>query len=60
MKHSTIFFIITLVTISIGIFSLWFFPLNGAPLAGMVLGTGYFFATALVALITMLNAREGN
>jgi uncharacterized protein (DUF58 family) len=60
MKHSTIMLLVTLFVIAIGIFSAWFFPLNGAPLAGVVLATGYFVATALSATVTMLLAREGN
>ena len=60
MKHSTISLLITFLSIAIGVFSMWFFPLNGAPLAGVVIGTGFSIATALLASITMLMAREGN
>ena len=60
MKHSTIALLIAVATTIIGIFSMWFFPLNDAPLAGVVLGTGYAVATLMLTLITMLLAREGN
>lgn len=60
MKHSTITLLIVVATTAIAIFSMWFFPLNDAPLAGVVIGTGYAVVTLMLTLITKLLAGEGN
>jgi hypothetical protein len=60
MKHSSISLALTIFTVSIGIFSVWFFPLNGAPLAGMVITTLAGVVATLFALITKVLAGEGN
>ena len=60
MKHSSIALALTFFTVAIGIFSVWFFPMNDAPLAGMVLATLASVVTAGFALITKLLAGEGN
>ena len=60
MKHSLVFGIITLFVFGIAIFSTWFFALNGAPLAGMVLNTIAVVTGLLGATITALTYKEGN
>ena len=60
MKHSNITLALTFFTLAIGVFSMWFFPLNDAPLAGVVLGTMASVVTGMFALITKLLAGEGN
>ena len=60
MKHSNIALALTFFILAIGIFSMWFFPMNDAPLAGMVLATLASVVTAGFALITKLLAGEGN
>ena len=60
MKHSNIALGLTFFTLSLGVFAMWFFPLNDAPLAGVVIGTLASVTTAGFALITKLLAGEGN
>ena len=60
MKQSTVFLIGTLLSVATAIFSIWFFPFNGASLAGMVIGTGFVVLATLAAYITHLLAKEGN
>lgn len=60
MKQSSIVMVGLVVSIALGIFSMWFFPLNGVFLAGMVLGTGFSILTGMLAVIVNILAREGN
>lgn len=60
MKHSNIVLAITIFVFAIAIFSLWFFPLQGATLAGLVLGTLAIVTGMLSALVTGLLVKEGN
>ena len=50
--------VLTLAVIAIGIFSIWFFPLQGQTLYGLVLGTGSFITALLLGFITHLLANE--
>ena len=59
MKQSTIALLIALATMALGIFSMWFFPLNGVTLAGLVLGTGFQIVTALLVFIAYLLKKDG-
>ena len=59
MKESNIALALTIFVFAIGIFSMWFFPLQGYVIAGMVLGTMAVVTGSLFALVTGLLAKDG-
>jgi hypothetical protein len=59
MKESNIVLALTIFVFGIAIFSMWFFPLQGATLAGLVLGTMAVVTGGLLALVTGLLAKDG-
>lgn len=60
MKHSSVFSIITFVSLALAVFSVWFFPFNGVTLAGAILGTGFVLMATLSVVITNILIKEGN
>jgi hypothetical protein len=59
MKESNIALALTIIVFGIAIFSMWFFPFNGATLAGMVISTLAVVTGSLLAIITSLLAKDG-
>lgn len=59
MKESNIALALTILVFAIGIFSIWFFPFQGATLAGLVLGSMSIVVGGLLALVTALLAKDG-
>jgi len=49
---------LTIASILTAIFSMWFFPLNGFIMYGLVLGTGFVVVASLFAVITHLLYKE--
>ena len=50
---------LTVMSLAIAIFSMWFFPFNGLILAGLVLATAGIVTAVPLAFITYLLATEG-
>jgi hypothetical protein len=59
MKHSTVFLIGTLLSLATAIFSVWFFAVNQATFAGLVLGTGFMVVAGISTIITNILIKEG-
>lgn len=59
MKESNIVLALTIFVFGIAIFSMWFFPLQGYTLAGLVLATLSVVTGGLLALVTGLLAKDG-
>lgn len=60
MKHSTVFSIVTWISLALAIFSFWFFPFQGVTLAGLIIGTGFIAMAGLSITITNILIKEGN
>ena len=60
MKHSTVFTIGTFLSLATAVFSVWFFAVNDATLAGLVLGTGFVVMAGISTIITNILIKEGN
>tara|TARA_R110000868_G_scaffold107474_1_gene294089 strand:+ start:280 stop:510 length:231 start_codon:yes stop_codon:yes gene_type:complete len=59
MKESNIALALTIFVFGVAIFSIWFFPIQGYILAGLVLGTLAVVTGGLLALVTGLLVKEG-
>jgi hypothetical protein len=60
MRHSMITAPSAFASLAIAVFSIWFFPLQGLILAGLVIGTGFMILTAFLMLITNILIGEDN
>lgn len=49
---------LTIFSMLTAIFSMWFFPLNGFTMYGLILGTGFVVVGSMFAVITHLLYRE--
>lgn len=59
MKHSTVFSIVTWLSLALAIFSMWFFTIQAVTLMGLVLGTGFIVLATLSIVITNILIKEG-
>jgi hypothetical protein len=49
---------LTILSMALAIFSMWFFVANGVSLAGLILGTGFIIQGMLFGFITFLLYKE--